>query len=294
MDGDALALRLSAPAGPGVMPVEARAKRDALLRRIGGRPAVMGILNLTPDSFSDGGRYPTTGDALARARQMVADGCDIVDVGGESTRLGATPVAEAEELARVVPVLAALVPALGVAISIDTGKAAVAARALALGAVVVNDVWGLQRDPAMADTVAAAGAVVVIMHNRIERDEAVDIVSDLRRFFDCSLGLAAAAGIPRRHIILDPGIGFGKTARQNAEALARLPALADYGLPILVGVSRKAFLGALSTDHAEASPAGTVAAGLAAVAAGAAIVRVHDVAAHVAALDVFCAIRRAG
>jgi dihydropteroate synthase len=247
----------------------------------------MGILNLTPDSFSDGGRFQNPDAAIAHAKSMVVAGCDIVDIGGESTRPSASPVSEAEELARVEQVLTALTGLLDVPVSIDTSKAAVAVRAVEIGAAVVNDVWGLQKDPGMPDAVAQAEAAVIIMHNRTEKDERADILADIRRFFDRSLALAAKAGIPKDVIILDPGIGFGKTSRQNVEAVARIPDLKDYGLPILVGTSRKAFLGSLTGDGIEATLIGTVAANLVAAAAGASIFRVHDVAEHVAALRIF-------
>ena len=269
------------------MRAEARAKRDAFLHKLKTRPAVMGILNLTPDSFSDGGRFQNPDAAIAHAKSMVVAGCDIVDIGGESTRPSASPVSEAEELARVEQVLTALTGLLDVPVSIDTSKAAVAVRAVEIGAAVVNDVWGLQKDPSMPDAVAQAEAAVIIMHNRTEKDERADILADMRRFFDRSLALAAKAGIPKDVIILDPGIGFGKTSRQNVEAVARIPDLKDYGLPILVGASRKAFLGSLTGDGIEATLIGTVAANLVAAAAGASIFRVHDVAEHVAALRIF-------
>jgi len=269
------------------MRAEARAKRDAFLNKVKSRPAVMGILNLTPDSFSDGGRFQNPDAAIAHAKSMVVTGCDIGDIGGESTRPSASPVSEAEELARVEQVLTALTGLLDVPFSIDTSEAAVAVRAVEIGAAVVNDVWGLQKDPSMPDAVAQAEAAVIIMHNRTEKDERVDILADMRRFFDRSLALAAKAGIPKDVIILDPGIGFGKTSRQNVEAVARIPDLKDYGLPILVGASRKAFLGSLTGDGIEATLIGTVAANLVAAAAGASIFRVHDVAEHVAALRIF-------
>jgi dihydropteroate synthase len=269
------------------MRADARAKRDAFLNKLKSRPAVMGILNLTPDSFSDGGRFQNPDAAIAHAKSMVVAGCDIVDIGGESTRPSASPVSEAEELARVEQVLTALTGLLDVPVSIDTSKAAVAVRAVEIGAAVVNDVWGLQKDPGMPDAVAQAEAAVIIMHNRTEKDERADILADMRRFFDRSLALAAKAGIPKDVIILDPGIGFGKTSRQNVEAVARIPDLKDYGLPILVGASRKAFLGSLTGDGIEATLIGTVAANLVAAAAGASILRVHDVAEHVAALRIF-------
>ena len=269
------------------MRAEARAKRDGFLNKLKSRPAVMGILNLTPDSFSDGGRFQNPDAAIAHAKSMVVAGCDIVDIGGESTRPSASPLSEAEELARVEQVLTALAGLLDVPVSIDTSKAAVAVRAVEIGAAVVNDVWGLQKDPGMPDAVAQAEAAVIIMHNRTEKDERADILADMRRFFDRSLALAAKAGIPKDVIILDPGIGFGKTSRQNVEAVARIPDLKDYGLPILVGASRKAFLGSLTGDGIEATLIGTVAANLVAAAAGASIFRVHDVAEHVAALRIF-------
>jgi len=268
------------------MRAEQCAKRDAFLAKIGVRPVVMGILNLTPDSFSDGNQFMTADAALSHARRMAADGCDIVDVGGESTRPGALAVPEAEELTRVERVLRALGRG-ELPFSIDTYKASVAARAIKLGAVLVNDVWGLQKDPAMAETVAAAEAAIVIMHNRQRKDAAIDIVIDIRHFFARSLVLAEKAGIPRKRIILDPGIAFGKTALQNVEVITRLNELLDFGCPILVGVSRKTFLGPLVEGGIEGTSAGTVAASLAALVGGASLFRVHDVAEHVAALRIF-------
>jgi len=182
------------------------------------------------------------------------------------------------------------VPAVSVPVSIDTYKAEVAARAVALGAILVNDVWGL-RHPAMAETVADSEAAVVIMHNRLEKDRALDIIADIRRYFDRSLALAAKARIPDDRIILDPGIGFAKTSQQNIEVVRRLDELRDYGRPILIGASRKKFLGSKRGDGTEGELIGTVAACLAAAAAGASLFRVHDVAAHVAALSVFHTIR---
>jgi dihydropteroate synthase len=266
-----------------------RAKRDAFLAKIGARPVVMGILNVTPDSFSDGRQFIAFDAALAHATRMQAEGADVIDVGGESTRPGAVPVSEHEELARVQHILAEL-GGREIPLSIDTYKASVAARALELGAVLVNDVWGLQKDPAMADVVASAQAAVVIMHHRVEKDAAIDIIADIRRFFARSLTLADKAGIQRTRIILDPGIAFGKTARQNVEVIARLGELMDFECPLLVGISRKNFLGSLIEGRAEGTLIGTIAASLAALAAGASLFRVHDVADHVAALKVFHAI----
>ena len=270
------------------MRADQRARRDAFLGKIGVHPVVMGVLNVTPDSFSDGGLFQSTDAALARARQLTSAGADIVDIGAESTRPGASPISEAQELARLEPVLRALEGS-EIAVSIDTTKAKVAARAVALGAVLINDVWGL-RDPAMAETVAQSEAALVIMHNRLEKDRDLDIVADIRRYFDRSLALSARAGIPGQRIILDPGIGFAKTARQNIAVVARLGELKEYGRPILVGVSRKKFLGPTIGGGTEGELIGTIAACLAAAAAGASLFRVHDVAEHVAALKVFHAI----
>jgi dihydropteroate synthase len=275
------------------MRAEQRVRRDAFLAKIGTRPIVMGILNLTPDSFSDGGRYDTIEAALSHAKQMVAEGCDIIDVGGESTRPGASPISEDEELARVESVFSQLAVKLEVPLSIDTYKSKVAARAVELGAILINDIWGLQKDPAMSATVAATDAAVVIMHNRAEKDTTIDIMADIRNFFTRSLALAENAGIPRSRIIVDPGVAFGKTARQNVEVLRRLGELTEFGCPILIGASRKAFLGGLSEGNIEAQLVGTIATSLAAYAAGAAVFRVHDVAEQVAALNVYHTIRSA-
>ena len=275
------------------MRADQRARRDAFLSRIGTRPLVMGVLNVTPDSFSDGGLFQPADAAVAHAGKMLSEGADIIDVGAESTRPGAVAVCETDELARLEPVVMALAER-GMTLSIDTYKAGAAARAVELGAILINDVWGMQRDPAMAETVAASEAAVVIMHNREEKDRALDIVADMRRFFDRSLALAARAQVPDERIILDPGIGFAKTTQQNIEAVRRLGELRDYGRPILVGVSRKKFLGRWTGNGAEGELAGTIAACLAAAAAGASLFRVHDVAEHVAALQVFHAIHGAG
>jgi dihydropteroate synthase len=276
------------------MRAEALAKRDAFFAAIGTRPLLMGIVNVTPDSFSDGGRFVAPDAAIAQAHAHVAAGADIIDVGAESTRPGYTPVGEDEELARLAPTLASLIDAIAVAVSIDTTKARVARVALAAGAAVVNDQWGLQRDPAMAAVVAEADAGLVVMHNRDGIDPTIDIVDDMRRFFDRSLSLAESAGILRTRIILDPGIGFGKSKAQNLAALNGIAVLRDYGLPVLIGVSRKSLFAALigATDVADRL-IGTIAANCAAAARGAAIFRVHDCAENRAALTVFDAIARA-
>jgi dihydropteroate synthase len=254
----------------------------------------MGILNVTPDSFSDGGHFLDPDAAVAHARRMVKEGADIIDVGAESTRPygTATPVSLSEEMRRLEPVLAA-VAQLGVPVSIDTMKAQVAASALAAGASIVNDVWGLQRDPDMAGVVAQHGVPVIVMHNRESADPAIDIMADIIAFFERSLALAARAGIARDCIVLDPGIGFGKTPEQSLVALARLDQLKAFGLPLLVGASRKRFVDKVSPAPPDRRLGGSLAAHLDAVAGSARIIRVHDVAETVQALRVVAAIRDA-
>jgi dihydropteroate synthase len=255
------------------------------------RPLVMGIVNVTPDSFSDGGQFLEPQAALAQARRLIAEGADIIDIGAESTRPygDAVPVPLEEELARLRPVLPALV-ALGRPVSIDTIKAEVAAFALDAGAAIVNDVWGLQRDPDMAALVAARGVPVVVMHNRVAVDPAIDIIADIVAFFTRSLAIAERAGIARERIVLDPGIGFGKTPQQSMVAIARLRELARFGCPILVGASRKRFIASVSPAPPQERLGGSLAAHLIAVQNGAAIIRAHDVAPTVQALRVAAAI----
>ena len=264
------------------MTPEAAVKLARVLATPRGAPILMGIVNVTPDSFSDGGRFVAPDAAIAEARRHVAGGAAIIDVGAESTRPGYAPVDAVEERARLAPVLAALVASVDVAVSIDTTKASIAQLALEAGAAIVNDQWGLQGDPAMAAIVAAAGAGLVMMHNRAALDPDLDIVDDLRVFFDRSLEIAAAAGIAEERIVLDPGIGFGKTKAQNLRALgAGVAALAGYHLPILVGVSRKSLFAALIGKQApEERLVGTLAANLTALARGATLFRVHDCAEH--------------
>jgi len=265
-------------------------KRDAFLAAARSRKTIMGILNVTPDSFSDGGRFNAPDRALAQAKKLVADGADIVDVGAESTRPGHVPISAEEEWTRLESLLEPLLASVDAPLSIDTYKAATARRATDLGVIVVNDVWGLQHDSAMADTVAEAGAGLIVMHNRESVDPAIDIVADLRRFFDHSLDLARRAGIPAEHIILDPGIGFGKTKEQNLAALAATTQLQDYSLPILIGISRKSIFGALLGASVEGRLIGTIAANLVTAMYGATVFRVHDPAEHRAAFTVLDAI----
>jgi dihydropteroate synthase len=258
------------------------------------RPLVMGVLNVTPDSFSDGGRYLDPQAAIAHAHRLAAEGADILDVGAESTRPygGAVRISLEEERARLAPLLSDVI-ALGVPVSIDTLKAAVAAWALALGAAIVNDVWGLQGDADMARVVADHQAPVVVMHNRMSVDSAIDIVAEVTDFFRRSLDIAARAGIPRQRIVLDPGIGFGKTAEQSLTCIARLDAWREFGVPLLVGASRKRFIHSIAPSEPMDRLGGSLAAHLLAVENGATIVRVHDVAATAQALAVASAIRRA-
>jgi dihydropteroate synthase len=252
-----------------------------------GRPVVMGILNVTPDSFSDGGQFIEPVTAIDHARRMAAEGADILDVGAESTRPygGAVPVSFDEEIARLAPVLPAVV-AVGLPVSVDTIKAQVAAWALERGARIANDVWGLQRDPDMARVVAEHGVPVIVMHNRDAADPTIDIVTDVQVFFSRSLDIAARAGIAPDRIVLDPGVGFGKTPEQSMAVIARLDAFKSFGLPLLVGASRKRFINSVVPSSPDQRLGGSIAAHLLAVRKGAAIVRVHDVAATVQALRV--------
>jgi dihydropteroate synthase len=271
-------------------------QNDDPLRRLlaRARPIVMGVLNITPDSFSDGSRFLDPVAAVEHARSMIAEGADILDLGAESTRPygDAAPVSVEEELRRLAPVLPAVVK-LGIPVSIDTMKAEVASWALAQGAAVVNDVWGLQRDQDMARVVADHGVPVIIMHNRDFADAAIDIMADITSFFMRSLDIAARAGIARQQIVLDPGIGFGKTAQQSIIAIARLAELKSFGLPVLLGASRKRFIDKVSPAPPERRLAGSIAAHLLGVEAGAAILRTHDVAETVQALRVMAAIKDA-
>ena len=254
-------------------------------------PAVMGVLNVTPDSFSDGGQFAAPERALAQARRMIAEGADIIDIGAESTRpYGSEPISAEEELKRLQPVLPEIV-ALGIPVSIDSMKSAVVAWALDQGAAIANDVWGLQRDSGMAGLVAERGAPVIIMHNRDSADPAIDIMQDIADFFARSLDIAAKAGISPDKIVLDPGIGFGKTPEQSMTALARLGELQSFELPLLVGASRKRFISTVAPSEPHQRLGGSIAAHLLAAQNGARIIRAHDVAETVQALRVTAAIR---
>lgn len=257
----------------------------------GQSPHVMGILNITPDSFSDGGRFMDVQNALTHAGDMIAEGADILDIGAESTRPGAVPVPLEDEWSRLGQILGSLCD-LGVPVSIDTYKADIAHRACAAGAAIVNDVWGLQRDPAMADTVAAANVHVVMMHNREAADPQIDILSDIDRWFERSMELARKAGIAREKQILDPGFGFGKTIDQNFKVLNQLETLQKHGLPILAGASRKRMVGAVLGVETGERLFGSLAVHLIAMQKGAAIIRAHDVRPHADAAKIVAAARR--
>ena len=254
----------------------------------------MGILNVTPDSFSDGGEFLEPDKAVAHAEDMARQGADIIDVGAESTRPygGAVPVSAEDEKRRLLPILPAVVR-LGVPVSIDTIKASTAAWALDQGAAIINDVWGLQRDPDIAPLAAIRGVPVIVMHNRESADSQIDIVADVMAFFARSLEIAAAAGVARDNIVLDPGIGFGKTPEQSIICLARLAEFKRFGLPLLVGASRKRFINSVVPSEPDQRIGGSISAHVLAAAQGAAIIRAHDVAETVQALRVAAAIESA-
>jgi dihydropteroate synthase len=255
-------------------------------------PVIMGVLNVTPDSFSDGGRFLDSQAAIAHARAMIEEGADMIDVGAESSRPYDDPVAitAEEECRRLHDVLPA-VAALGRPVSIDTMKADVADWALRRGAAIVNDVWGLQRDPDMARVIVRHGVPVIIMHNRAAADPAIDIFADIDAFFERSLAIADAAKIRRSSIVLDPGIGFGKTPEQSISVLAQLERLAKFGLPVLVGASRKRFIHWISPAPPQRRIGGSIAAHILAVENGAAFIRTHDVAETAQAMRVMSAIK---
>lgn len=261
-----------------------------------GATQIMGVVNVTPDSFSDGGLYLDQERAIAHGQRLAAEGAHILDIGGESTRPGAAPVSVEDEIARVLPVVRALGASTRLPISIDTMKASVAARAIEAGATIVNDVWGFQFDPDMARVVAQSGVHCVLMHNRASEDPAIDIYEDACAFLARSVEIALAAGVARDKIIIDPGIGFGRTHAQSFEQMRRLGQLrAAFDLPVLLGASRKRCIGAATgQDVAGERVAGSVAAHLWGAMHGADIIRVHDVAEHAQALSVLSAIKGRG
>jgi len=247
------------------------------------RPLIMGILNVTPDSFSDGNRYFDTGRAVERAVEMAEEGADIIDIGGESTRPFAEPVAEDEELRRLLPVLDRLAGALTIPISVDTYKASVAARVLESGAEIINDISGFTFDPQIAEVISEAGAAAVVMHTRgrppvmQKRTEYISVIGEIYDSLERSLAKADAAGIAPSRMVVDPGIGFGKTREANLEILRRLPEFLSLGRPLLVGSSRKSFTGTTQGREAGSRLFTTAATVAAAVLGGASVLRVHDV-----------------
>lgn len=273
---------------------------------IGQRTLIMGILNITPDSFSDGGQFFTSDHALAHAEQMISEGADIIDVGGESTRPGGEPVSVEEEIKRVVPVIEALASRTGTPVSVDTTKSEVARAALGAGAAIVNDISALRFDFYVADAVARAGAGLVLMHSRgtpatMHRLPPVaDIMQEVTHSLRASVNMAERRGVKRESIVIDPGIGFGKSQEQNLELIARLDqliaAFPDY--PLLIGTSRKSFIGRiLADDSGTSAPVedrlyGTIATITASILRGAHIVRVHDVRAAVETIRVAESIRK--
>lgn len=243
---------------------------------LGGSCRIMGILNVTPDSFSDGGRFNSVEAAVLRAREMVAEGADIIDVGGESTRPGHTRISDGEEIARVVPVIERIKAELDVPVSVDTYKSAVAEAAVKAGADLINDIWGFRHDERLARITAEAGLPCVLMDNRTEPVEG-DIMEAMKATLAESVEIARRAGVADENIILDPGIGFGKTYEQNLTAINRLDELCGMGFPVLLAASRKSIIGNTLNLPAGERVEGTVATSVIGVMKGAAFVRVHDV-----------------
>jgi dihydropteroate synthase len=278
-------------AAPSVPAAAAPLPRKPLV--LGPRPLIMGIVNVTPDSFSDGGDFLDPERAIAHGLQMVAEGADILDVGGESTRPGHAPVSAYEEIARVYPVIRALAAQTDIPISIDTMKAEVARAAIEAGASILNDVWGFQHDPALATVAAETDVPVVIMHNREHDDPTIDVMEEVIAFLRRSIEIGLAAGVKRERIIVDPGFGFGKTHPQSLITVRDLARLSDeLGCPVLLGVSRKRAIGrATGRDVPKDRVFGSLATAVIGAMNGAAIVRVHDVAPHVDAMRMFAAIQ---
>lgn len=259
---------------------------------LGERTYIMGILNLTPDSFSDGGEYVDIEAAVHHAKQMVADGADIIDIGGESTRPGFAEVTAEEEIQRVLPVIKRLAEEIDVPISIDTYKAAVAEAAVQAGAVIINDIWGMQKDPKMPEVAAKYQVPVIIMHNQLGTEYSRDIMEEISIFLRRSIDLGLQAGVKLENMILDPGIGFGKTSEQNQVVLARMGELNDLGCAILLGTSRKSFIGKILDLTPKERVEGTVATTVMGILQGADMVRVHDVKENLRAARVTDAVVR--
>ncbi len=259
---------------------------------LGARTYIMGILNVTPDSFSDGGDFIDVDRALKQAKQLEAEGADIIDIGGESTRPGSAEVSAEEEIKRIIPVIEQVRAEVKLPISVDTYKAAVAERAIMAGAAMINDVWGLQRDEAMAFTVAKYGVPVVMMHNQKGHEYSRDIMEEICDFLARSIQIGLKAGIKPENMMLDPGIGFGKTPEQNMEVMARLGELNDLGYPVLLGTSRKSMLGKILNLEPKDRVEGTLATSVMGIIQGVDIIRVHDVMENYRAIKVTDAIVR--
>lgn len=260
--------------------------------KFGSRTYIMGILNVTPDSFSDGGKFYDEEAAVAHAKAMIAEGADIIDIGAESTRPGYEVISVDEEIRRLTPVIERLLTEIDRPISIDTYKPAVAEAMLKLGVSMINDIWGLQHDPEMAEVIARYGVPVVIMHNQNGTEYDGDIIESVADFLRNSIKIALKAGIKPENIILDPGIGFGKTPEQNIGIMSKIGELNDLGYPILLGTSRKSMIGKILDLPAEQRVEGTIATSVLGVVQGMDIVRVHDVRENVRAIRVADAIVR--
>lgn len=261
---------------------------------IGDKTLIMGILNVTPDSFSDGGNFNSVSHALNHAIAMVKEGADIIDVGGESTRPGSDDVDAKEEMKRVVPVIQELKRFINKPISIDTYKASVAEAALEAGANIVNDVWGFQRDPEIAAVAAKYNVPVVLMHNQEGTEYDKDIIESIVDFFNVSINIALEAGVKKTNIILDPGIGFGKNTSQNLEVMRRLDELQQIGYPILLGISRKSVIGKTLDLPTHDRLEGTIALNAIGIQMGAEIIRVHDIKENMKAAKMIDAVVRNG
>ena len=243
----------------------------------GSKTYIMGILNITPDSFSDGGSFVTIEDALAQVSKMIGDGADIIDVGGESTRPGYTVISDDEEINRVVPIIKAIKEYFDIPVSLDTYKSSVAKAGLEAGADIINDIWGFLKDDKLSKVVAKHNVPVVLMHNQNGTEYSSNIINDIRKSFRKSIKIALEAGVKKEHIILDPGIGFGKTQEQNREVLARLNELNSIGYPILLGTSRKSIVGSILNLPPKDRVEGTLATSTMGIISGADVLRVHDV-----------------
>lgn len=261
---------------------------------LGPRALVMGILNVTPDSFSDGGRFDRPDAAVEQAKRMLDEGADIIDVGGESTRPGAEPVTAAEEQRRILPVIEKAAAMAGAIVSVDTYRAETARLAIEAGAHIVNDVWGLTRDKSIASLAAATGAGLAIMHTGRERQKLTDVIEDQQAFLENSLKIAKTAGVKESQIVVDPGFGFAKDADENLELIARFGELESLGFPQLVGTSRKRFIGSITGRDGDERDIGTAATSVVLRMKGAAIFRVHNVAMNRAALDMADAVLKSG